>query len=403
MELLPLMLQAALMLLGGALSLYLWGIDVIIASVTLGITSFGALLYVFLVIAGTVSESCPYQTPTSHVLRCLCHRIYIHASRFPALRFIASTLRNASMKSRVVRTFVANARCYHPWWPIRNIVPFTKDLVVGIPVVFVNDANHLGQFVIQMLESIPGGARRLVRWISLHVYHPSNSSEWRSDLKRMVLDLRCISWILRTSLDKDIHLSTFKHLVSIPELAHFDPALVVDCFDNFVGCINIVNHEAVAIQGLEELAEMSARSLFRTFHHLLVVDPTSGVLTNLRQRYNKVFPTKRITFSNLPFRYTMLMIHALFKREWNPCYIEWDRPTGQDQIPFARYMAETAQLGYRRMRCQKVPRWILRFALFTLALDPPSSPSVVADCLTIVAIDLGCDVSSTEPLDDRCV
>ena len=35
MESLPLMLQAALLLLGFALSLYLWGIDIIVASVVL--------------------------------------------------------------------------------------------------------------------------------------------------------------------------------------------------------------------------------------------------------------------------------------------------------------------------------------------------------------------------------
>ncbi|KAF9780432.1 hypothetical protein BJ322DRAFT_292408 [Thelephora terrestris] len=68
MESLPLMLQAALLLLGCALSRYLWDIDITIASVVLGITSIGVILYVFIIIAGVATKSCPYQTPGSQFL-----------------------------------------------------------------------------------------------------------------------------------------------------------------------------------------------------------------------------------------------------------------------------------------------------------------------------------------------
>ena len=69
MESLPLMLQIALLLLGCALSDYLWGIDITTASVVLGVTSFGAISYLFVVVAGTASVSCPYQTPGARILR----------------------------------------------------------------------------------------------------------------------------------------------------------------------------------------------------------------------------------------------------------------------------------------------------------------------------------------------
>jgi len=59
MESLPLMLQAALLLLGCALSRYLWDISIIVALVVVGVTSFGVVSYIFIVVAGTVSESCP--------------------------------------------------------------------------------------------------------------------------------------------------------------------------------------------------------------------------------------------------------------------------------------------------------------------------------------------------------
>ena len=69
MESLPLMPRAALLLLGCELSLYLWEVNTTIASVVLGVTSFSAALYLFIVMAGAVSVSCPYHTPASHVLR----------------------------------------------------------------------------------------------------------------------------------------------------------------------------------------------------------------------------------------------------------------------------------------------------------------------------------------------
>ena len=71
MESLPLMLQFALLLLGCALSLYLWGINMTVALVVLGVTSFGVIFYAFIVIAGTVHVSCPYQTPGAQILRYL--------------------------------------------------------------------------------------------------------------------------------------------------------------------------------------------------------------------------------------------------------------------------------------------------------------------------------------------
>ena len=52
---LPLMLQAALLLFGYALSRYLWEINTTIALVTFCATSFGALFCLFIVIAGAAA------------------------------------------------------------------------------------------------------------------------------------------------------------------------------------------------------------------------------------------------------------------------------------------------------------------------------------------------------------
>ena len=57
MELLPLMLQAALLLLGCALSRYLWGTNITVASVVIGVTSSGLILYIFIIAAGACRKN----------------------------------------------------------------------------------------------------------------------------------------------------------------------------------------------------------------------------------------------------------------------------------------------------------------------------------------------------------
>ena len=190
----------------------------------------------------------------------------------------------------------------------------------------------------------------------------------------------------------------------MPELSPLDPILVIDCFTVFIGCINVSNGKALILQGLKELATVSARGLFRTLHHLMVMDPTSSVLADLHRRYNKVFPTE-VDFKGLPFYYTMTMVHALADRFGNPRYVWWNKHTlpGQEHTQFSQRMLEATQANLRQMRRSKVPRWILRSALHFLSLGSLSPASVVADYLTIIAIDMGCDVPDTTSLDERCV
>jgi hypothetical protein len=79
----------------------------------------------------------------------------------------------------------------------------------------------------------------------------------------------------------------------------------------------------------------------------------------------------------------MTIIDALVVRRWDPPDARWnnDSLSIQEYIAFSQRMAEIAQVEYERVQRRKVPRWILRFALDSLSLDPLPPPSVVADCL----------------------
>ena len=414
MESLPMMLQAALLLLGCALTLYLWGVNITVASVVLSITSFGAIFYIFIAIAGTASDSCPYQTPPAHIFRFIfrqfCHNL------LPALRS-ASVAISGVASSSLSRLYQASWCCRlfpgwwvqmnRPWYSMKNVLN-TLLALVFLPIALALDVYSLGRAIVKLMVAfcravhrrVVGGHRMAHRWFI-------DISSLRTpglDPKAVILTLECISWILQTSLDKAIHLTTLEYLISLQELVRFDPILVFDCFNMFTRCINVGNGKVVVTQGSEQLAKVSAKAFFRTFHHLATNDPTSSALADLQRRYNEAFPSE-LDFTSLPFRSTMTKIHALAGRFGNPRDIRWHnyRMTIHEHVPFAQHMLQAAREGYRRTGHTKVPRWILHSALYFLSLSPVSPPSAVADCLTIVAIDLGCNVPNTVNSDERYV
>lgn len=129
--------------------------------------------------------------------------------------------------------------------------------------------------------------------------------------------------------------------------------------------------------------------------------PTSSVLEYIRQRYRRVF-SDGVDFTGVPSRHTITMIDALIGRHWS--YHIWrddDKPSDHEHVAFARHIAELAQAEYQRE--QEVPKWILAFVFNSLSLDSLPQTSIVADCLKVVAIDLGCDVSNVVTSDERCI
>ena len=68
-ESLPVMLQIALLLLTCGLSRYVWSVNVFVACIIISFTAFGFLFYIGIVVAGTSSYGCPFQTPASRLLQ----------------------------------------------------------------------------------------------------------------------------------------------------------------------------------------------------------------------------------------------------------------------------------------------------------------------------------------------
>ena len=333
MEALPLMLQFALLLLGCALSLYIWRIDTTVASVVLGVTLFGLISYASVIIAGTVSVSCPYQTPGAQVLRYLWQKVPNHP------------------------TF------------------FTKTS--------------------QMQQQ--------------SVTHPG--TEQPLDREATRLDFLCISWMLRTSLDRVINQLTLKFLASILVAPGFKTILVADCFKMLTSSVSVTNdNRVVVLRGSEQLAETAATCLLGALSHSLVTNPKSKILKDVHQEFDRFF-LPMVNLQSLPFHPTISAVRNLFNGQNRPKGLSWEGvdPSAPENIPIAHILVKVAWLSYQRSglggQKKKVPRWILRFSFHCLLQHPIPPPSIITDCLLIIAIDLGCSISDGDirNLDKRCV
>ena len=411
LESLPLMLQVGLLLLGCALSRYFWDINITVATVIIGFTSLGVLFFLSIVVAGAAYASCPYQTPAANILRHIPHTLgVLYSVVFPRIE--------ASL-------------CYYcltsifGLWKERSFlgtVIISLIFILILPLFLLLDVLGLALAIL----------RDLIDYVDSH-FHGSKQ-------QTVVLDLRCITWALRTSLDGPVRLSALKYLATITSPVA-DPALAIGCFDVLVSCIKTSNGSAVITQGSEQLAAVSALCCLHTFspltlshlklsrptllHDFTDIDPTPRVLEGIRQRYVTALHS-RTDFDSLPFSHILGIIHRVFYPTimghmdfptnthkmtlytWSAERVQrvrWEdyTPSSGEQVVVAHALTRLARFESWRRAGKKVPRWLLDFALHSLSQDPSPPTPVTFSSLSIIAIDLGCDVSKTTTFDNGYV
>ena len=423
MESLPLMLQAALLLLGCALSRYLWEINTTVASVVVGVTSFGVFFYSFIVIAGAAYLSCPYQTPGAHILRCIPDTLLRIQDALDHTEVTFGRLPDAF--PRTLDIFHRILDIIHHITDIFHRVPHSRGMHYSVP-------NHSSVCLVFLAirlrlkggHPLPGGTPVWLLillspvWLILDickaiVWLLDISSRWlqrEPGQKAGVLDLHCISWTLRTSLDVSVRLSALKYLETVTS-TKFDPTLAAGCFDVLFGCVKIINDEAkvTQTQGSEQLAKVSALYSLRMLPRLMATNPK--VYEDIRQRFTRAFPPQ--TNFSLTISHVLPVIHAVFYsgphsylfHRWRVGkYLRWEtyKLSGDEHVIVAHALVMVARFKYQRKGREKVPRWILRFALHSLSQSslPPTS---IVNCLSIIAIDLGHDPLNKAASDERCV
>ena len=157
-ESLPVMLKVALLLLACGLCRNMWSVNTSVACTLIGLTGLGAAFFMGIVIAGTSSYACPFQTPASATLR------------GPWKRVRREVFSSGGYLKRVVWRIVRMSK-----QSIRSLLRHPS-LPTDAP---------LGGIKISKLKA----------WLKpqdLAIIHTTNSN-----------DVRCVSWILRNITDPE--------------------------------------------------------------------------------------------------------------------------------------------------------------------------------------------------------
>ena len=154
---LPVMLQLSLFLLACGLCRHMWSINPSVAYTLISLTGLGVSFYVMIVIAGTSSYACPFQTPASIALRSTWKKV--------RPRIFSPTVHSRRVISHTRRTWDRRV------WSLLRCQP--------LPTVPLTE--------IRVLQSEP--------WLKprdLEILHRTNTN-----------NVRCVSWILRNITDPE--------------------------------------------------------------------------------------------------------------------------------------------------------------------------------------------------------
>ena len=200
------MLQLALLLLGCALSRYLWTINRTVAGFILAFTLFGVASYTFFTFVATLSYHCPYQTPPSIITRVSVGYIVHSDSTFArSMRSLVTSLTGICSDS------------------VENLRQIPRCLQSGARGV----VGGFGRAVVSPQDS-PGIPLAIVA-APVRIFE-----DIRIDWDGCKADTRCIAWILYSTTDSDVMYSAVRFATDTiwyPEIAGaLSPHVLADLF-----------------------------------------------------------------------------------------------------------------------------------------------------------------------------
>jgi len=200
--------------------------------------------------------------------------------------------------------------------------------------------------------------------------------------------------------DGKLHDAPHRFLEAVERIHSFGPQLADTYLKVLLGCIDVKKGRVMERPGLKQAARAASICLLRA---LSCVDWVHMADEEVFESY--ALPPNA-NFEGLLCHHTMSAIHALLSSR-KGCWLDWAdyKPDPPEYVLFANALD-----GVVRARASlvdsKVPRWVLRFALHSLSMslsqDPPPPASVITACLSIIGVDLGCDILSTSgPISER--
>jgi len=274
-ESLPVMLQLALLLLGCALSRYLWTISCTVAGVVVAMTAFGLTSYVFFTLAATLYYNCPYQTPPSALIRTVTRYLaHSDAAFVRSLRSLTASFPSIRGPRRILGHLRLGVR--------RALRSFHCIPAVG-----------------EAAEHVP---------LAIIVTQPTRVFEDISvDWEACKADVRCISWILDSTTDTDVIFSTVRFAADTiwyPEIAGvLSPHILADLFFD---CLL----DGWVIPGKEEHGSSIGMALASVLSIRLSTEPDGEGLRRLCGRLVSQFSEGRLSESMFSLVVEVLILVA---------------------------------------------------------------------------------------------
>jgi len=377
-ESLPVILQLALLLLGCALSQYLWTISRTVAGIIAAMTLFGITSYVLLTLAATLYYNCPYQTPPSILTRIIIRYLTYSDAAF----------------ARSLRLFFA------PFTPIRNLRRVLRRVLSGVRIALRSFGG--ASAAAEGSEDIP---------LAVVMAPPA----W--DFKGISIDwgvckddARCISWILDSTTDMDVIFSTVRFAADTiwyPEIAGaLSPHVLADLF---FGCLL----DGRVIPSKSEHAGSIGMALASVLSIRLSTEPEDE---GLRELCKRIFPHIRWEYSSEPTYPLVVAVLTLVAR----VPIQNGQSVG---CPFhlnvPKRLSTTQGLWLSRVILQTIWRWRrvqgptrvfdicgVEPVCRALAVNGDQMPDILkTNLFLILAISLGLqiDIGDLYPPSNKCV
>ena len=348
MESLPLMLQAALLLLGYALSNYLFTIDNVVAGVVIGFTAFGLLFYLLINSAATLSYNCPFQTPISLVIRFM-------------IRFDDDHKKYLKRFRKWFRRTFARKKQPRP----KSVGPF-----------------HLGSF--NTFDASTIGEHIELAMADADLQAPLFNKE--TDWQGYVLDSNCVAWLFEMSMDADVMLAIMKFIPEVVWHAGIQTTPLERVYDTVFECFDRSSGRPVVIPKLRNKAYLSAKALL----HLAIQRQCIGhgsdkaVFKSISTRH-PIIGFKRYE-GDSDLESTLGIIDRVFGDYED---IHWQ--TFSFSVPHHAWMGHI--LLYRAWdvlrKGDPLPDDVREYVLYSLRLEPPPPAPIVTDCLFIIGLVLG--------------
>ena len=221
-ESLPTILQLALILLASGLARYMWSVNTSVASVIISFAVLGALFCIGIVIAGTSSYECPFQTPASIALRHIrdsgtTQKLLANLSPPKIISLVCTTLKNTwkglASASRCAYDIMRSPLSWDT--SLSGVYRTTREAGHRFIVLLLRIDRALGNAKQRLVQGIRGFSRAVLLPITLNgtSSQPSVSRNglglrvrvWNLEAirKQNRDNARCVCWILRNITDPE--------------------------------------------------------------------------------------------------------------------------------------------------------------------------------------------------------